>query len=127
MKLKHFFLAFSLLYSFLALAIDQETESEMDSLDNNETITTTPTDNENMTSRLKEEMNYLHQAVEGTPTKQQTVSKNITTTTTAPSNHKMTSLDDLEEKINYRSAAVKKADNHESELNVDELDSENFE
>lgn len=133
MKLKHFFLAFSLLYSFLALAIgtnDQETESDLENVET-ETVAAAPAENnESITSRLKEEMNYLHQSVEGIQPKPQTVQKNNTTannTTTTPTNNRMTSLDDLEEKINYRSAAVKKADNHESELNVDELDSENFE
>lgn len=120
MKLKHFFLAFSLLYSFLALAIDQEQETDMEAQEPEEALTAPTTNNENISARLKDEMNYLHQTVESTPAKPQTVSANTPAKSSAM-------MEDLEEKINFRSAAVKKADNHESELNVDELDSENFE
>lgn len=121
MKLKHFFLVFSLLYSFLALAIDQELDSEIEAAETDEAKTAP----ENITTRLKDEMNFLHQTVEGTPNKPQTVSSN--TTVPATTANKPSVMEDLEEKINFRSAAVKKADNHESEVNVDELDSENFE
>lgn len=125
MKLKHVFLVFSLLYSFLALAVDtdKDQDTELEATTEEEAVTTTPTmTNENITSRLKDEMDFLHQSVEGTPAKAQTVSSNSTAPAAASS-----SMEDLEEKINFRSAAVKKADNHESEVNVDELDSENFE
>jgi hypothetical protein len=106
-------LLISLNYSF---AIDKETTEENDEIQEN------TFDRDNIALRLREEMNLLETNAQ--TSKVETKVSQATNTSTQTSNEKIT---DLEEKINFRAAAVKRQDNMEiDDVSAEELDGDIF-
>lgn len=119
----NFKILFFMLLSFSAVAsvnldADEDVlDSEVSDTSDSEEETTPFNENQTIT-RLKEEMNYLSTSM-GTKKPLQTKSNAF--------NKEDLPVDDLEEKINFRSAAVKREDNLEDdEVDATELDGEHF-